>query len=121
MAQMGRPVEYTEERKAEIEAKLEEYIESTEIPIVAEFAYKNNIRRQRLYEHFPDTLKKLIEKKESALERLALEGGVNTTMAVFSLKQLGWSDKTESVIKTIDDEGKETGFKLVAPPDASTS
>jgi hypothetical protein len=115
---MGRPVEYTPERIADILSKLTEYMENTEIPILAEFAYMNNIPRQALYEHpeFSDARKEIISKKEAQLERLALTGDINTTMAVFSLKQLGWSDKQERILKTIDDEGNETGFKLVAPP-----
>jgi hypothetical protein len=36
-----------------------------------------------------------IAKKEGALERMALEGKVNTSMAIFSLKQLGWKDTHE--------------------------
>jgi len=78
-----------------IEKKLLAYIESTEIPIIAEFAYINDIRRTSLYEHpyLRDTLKRAIDKKEAQLERKALNNEINTTMAIFSLKQLGWKDK----------------------------
>ena len=118
---MGRPVEYTEERKAEIGNKLLEYIEETEIPIVAEFAYLNDIRRQSLYEHFSDTIKKLIDKKESVLEKMGLKGELNPTIAKFSLAQLGWSDRVENKLTTIDDHGNETGFRFVAPPKKNAS
>lgn len=86
-----------EEKINEINNLLIEYINNTEIPIVAEFAYQNHLRRQLLYENkiLSDTIKELIEKKEAQLERKGLEGGVDKTMAIFSLKQLGWSDKQE--------------------------
>jgi hypothetical protein len=93
----GRPVEYTEERIKEINDKLNKYIDETDIPIVVEFAYKNDIRRATLYEisDLAYTIKRLIDKKEANLERMGLQGRINITMAVFSLKQLGWKDKTE--------------------------
>ena len=47
---VGRPVEYTPERIQEIKDAMELYIETHDIPIVAEFAYLNNIRRAALYE-----------------------------------------------------------------------
>ncbi len=94
---MARPVKYTEEYLEEIKEKLSEYIDNTDIPIIAEFAYKNKIPRQKLYEFnaLNDTIKECIDKKEAQLERLALDGDVDKTMAIFSLKQLGWKDKQE--------------------------
>ena len=77
--------------------ELEHYIESTEIPIFKEFCVRQKASRSTLYEM--EELKPLIsmctEKKEAALERLSLEGKVNVTQAIFSLKQLGWRDKQE--------------------------
>jgi hypothetical protein len=62
-AKEGRPLIYTPERIEEIKILLEDYIDDEDVivPIVAEFAYKNKIRRQSLYEHeeFSDTLKRL--------------------------------------------------------------
>lgn len=97
MGEPGRPVEYTEERIAEICKAMEEYTENTDIPIVAEFAYKHNIRRSTLYEYagFSYALKRMIDKKEAQLEKRALQGEVNSPMAIFSLKQLGWSDRQD--------------------------
>ena len=95
---MGRPKKYTKKRIKEIGRLLEDYRIQTEIPIIAEFAYLNNIPRQTLYtfgEEFSDTIKRCIDKKEAQLERLALSGDIKTTMAIFSLKQLGWKDKQE--------------------------
>ena len=98
----GRPKVRTQEELDEIARKLEEYIENNEIPIVAEFAYLNNIPRSSLYsdKQFETLLKKLIDKKEANLEKLALGNNVNTSMAIFSLKQLGWSDKIEQNVKS---------------------
>lgn len=100
----GRPIEYTQEKIQEIVKKLNEYIENTDIPIIAEFAYKNDIRKATLYE-IPELsycIKKLIEKKEAQLEKGALYNKVNQTMAIFSLKQIGWTDKTESKTENIN-------------------
>ena len=91
----GRPREYDRDKIAKALAK---YIEANEIPILAEFAYQHKITRELMYD-WPElsTLIKLcVTKKESALERKALSGDCNVTMAIFSLKQLGWSDKQET-------------------------
>lgn len=93
----GRPRKFTKKRIKEIIADFEDYISFTEVPIVAEFAYQQNILRESLYDYpeFSTVLKKCIAKKESQLEKLALSGKVSTPMAIFSLKQIGWSDKKE--------------------------
>ncbi|MET3699358.1 DNA-packaging protein gp3 [Bacillus oleivorans] len=95
-----RPRKYTDEQVSGLTQKLAEYIEKTEIPILAEFAYLNDINRQTLYdyEEFSSLIKKAIDKKEAQLEKKALKGEVNHTMAIFSLKQLGWKDKQETNI-----------------------
>lgn len=94
---MGRPRKLTDERVSELLGLLEEYIRDTDIPILAEFAYQNNIDRATLYDYdeFSTLRKALIAKKEAQLERMGLAGEVDRTMAVFSLKQLGWSDKQQ--------------------------
>ena len=99
---MGAPVKYTKERIAEIKKAMELYIEENDLPIVAEFAYKNDVDRARLYEisDLSDTMKRLISKKEAQLEKLASFNVINATMAVFSLKQLGWRDKQDVAITT---------------------
>jgi len=88
---MVRPREWD---RAELLEKLLQYIEQTDIPIVAEFAYTHGVSRQKLYEmdELSDALKACVTKKESALEKKALAGDVNCSMAIFSLKQLGWKD-----------------------------
>ena len=94
---MSRPREYDREA---IKLAFEQYIDSTEIPIIAEFASNQGFGKHVLYdfEELSNLLKKCTSKKEAALERRALDGDVNVTMAIFSLKQLGWSDKTEQTI-----------------------
>jgi hypothetical protein len=77
------------------------YIAEVEIPIVAEFATLQGVSREFLYsnEEFSDAIKRCTFKKEAALERMALTGKVNVSMAIFSLKQLGWTDRAENTLK----------------------
>lgn len=111
---IGRPKKYTDSVIEEIRLELDKYINETDIPIIVEFCYLNNIRRQRLYEFgdenelFSDTLKKCAYKKEANLEKLALFGKINPTMAIFSLKQhpFSWKDKAD-----IDDTDLSEGLK----------
>ena len=99
---MARPVKYTDEIIAEMVVKMDAYIEENPIPIVAEFAYMNGIPKRTLYdladknEELLHSIKVLVTKKEAQLERLGLAGAIDKTMAVFSLKQLGWKDKNET-------------------------
>jgi len=97
MAKRGRPPKYSEEQFTDLVAKFKEYIETNDIPIVAEFAYQNGFGKQYLYDRpeFSDLLKMAMAKKESALELGALKGTLNPTMAVFSLKQMGWTDRQQ--------------------------
>lgn len=90
----GRPRTFNRD---DLRARMEEYTASHDIPILAEFAAENGFYRQQLYEipEISDAIKRLITKKEANLEKKGLENSVNTTMAIFSLKQLGWTDKTE--------------------------
>lgn len=95
---MARPREWD---RAELLEALLTYTEETSIPIVAEFAYKHGVARQLLYDmpELADALKACIVKKEAALESRALSGDVNCSMAIFSLKQLGWKDTHEQTHK----------------------
>ncbi len=98
----GRPREYDRDALAILFAK---YIADTEIPIAAEFAANQGFGKQILYNfadaepRFYDLLTRCVSKKEAALERQALAGAVNCSMAIFSLKQLGWTDRNESTLK----------------------
>lgn len=77
---------------------VDEYIETAEPPIVAEYAHMHGITRHYLYmlaDKHPEllnTLKKITEAKEIKLEKNGMNGKYNSTMAIFSLKQLGWRD-----------------------------
>jgi hypothetical protein len=90
----GRPREY--DRDALLKSLLE-YIDATEIPIIVEWARAHGIIREKLYTmpELSDALKLCIMKKEAALERAGLENRMNVSMAIMSLKQLGWSDRRE--------------------------
>jgi hypothetical protein len=95
---MARPREYD---YLEIAKLLNEYTENTEIPIIAEFCYLNDIPRDYLYkmgDKEPELLhaiKRCTMRKEVVLEKGTLTGVYDKTMAIFSLKQLGWKDKQE--------------------------
>ena len=106
----GRPRKYSKNHVQELCEKLEQYIAETRIPILAEFAYKNNVEREVFYKYdeFSTLIKKLISKKEAQLERLSLERKINHSMAIFSLKQLGWRDQPKE-----EDESKQILEDLV--------
>ena len=107
---MARPVVWTDKKIKETRDLINKYTDNTEIPSIAEFCYKNAIRKQRLYEidELSDSIKRLLEKKEWKLENGALNGDIDKTMAIFSLKQIGWTDKQE-----IDIGNKESkSFKV---------
>lgn len=92
---MARPRSKTQTQDEELFNKFKKYINDTTLPIIAEFAYMNDIERQYLYDNamFSTLLKKCIAKKEANLEKGALTGKLNPSMAIFSLKQIGWKDK----------------------------
>lgn len=87
----------------EIIEKIDRYIAETELPIFKEVCYLNNWNSKYLWElaskneELSDTIKKLTDKKEVELEKGGLAGKYVSTMAVFSLKQLGWKDRYEKI------------------------
>ena len=99
---VGQPRKYNVEEIEEIKKKFGEYIDENTVPIIAEFAYKNNILRETLYDYneFATLRKRAIDKKEANLEKGGLSGNLNTAMSIFSLKQLGWTDKQSIDINT---------------------
>jgi len=98
---MSRPCKYTDDKINDIADAMNKYIESVEIPIAAEFAWQNKIPKSTLYnlaeksDKLLESIKRLTDKKEAQLERMCLNKEIEKTMAIFSLKQLGWKDKTE--------------------------
>ena len=97
MGKKGRPRTYTDKQVENFLKLFEKYIEDTDIPIISEFAYLNDLPRESIYDYedFSTLRKKAISKKESQLEKLGLLNVINPAMAIFSLKQLGWSDKQD--------------------------
>lgn len=101
----GRPEKWTPERMEQLLDKFIDYLYGVDeegeyrnsIPSVSDFAFKNNISRQRLYEYepFKHALEMCALKRERDLEMGGYTNSINTTMAVFALKQLGWTDKQE--------------------------
>lgn len=88
----------------DILAAVDPYLNEADPPILAEFAHLNGITRQYLYElsatlyakgdrRLSDAIKRISEEKEIRLERGGLSGHYAPSVAVFSLKQLGWTDK----------------------------
>jgi len=94
---VGRPPKLNEENKSELIDKFTQYIEETDIPIIAEFAYKNGLWKQYFYDHaeFTDLIKKATSKKEAVLEKGMITNLYNPAATIFSLKQMGWRDKQE--------------------------
>lgn len=95
---MGRPKKWTDEYVQKLRKDMTEYLEETEIPVMSEFSWKYKYPRARLYteERIADLVEYMQVKKESQLEKKALIGQINPTMAVFSLKQMGWKDRHET-------------------------
>jgi len=97
---MARPKKYTKKYLKEVAILINEYVNKSAIPILAECAVELGHHRQFFYEHddcleFLDAKERLLSKKEFRLEVGALSGNLNASMAIFSLKQMGWSDKHE--------------------------
>ncbi|MFC5532260.1 hypothetical protein [Cohnella yongneupensis] len=101
----GRPPKHTEKDIADLIAQCEQYIAETNIPSVAEFAYKAGVWKSYLYDRaeFSDVLKRLSAKREAAIERGLFAGAIPPAAGIFALKQgeIGWSDRTE-VTSTIN-------------------
>lgn len=80
---------------------IKEYTDSNEYPILKELCYIKHynydyvMQMQRDNEELSQSIKELLYKKESYLEREGIHGRLAQTMAVFTLKQLGWKDNIE--------------------------
>lgn len=110
MAKRGRPPKVNIENLIK---DADKYIEEAEPPIVAEYAHLHGITRCYLYQlaeknpEISNTIKRISEAKEVKLEKNALNGKYQHTMAIFSLKQLGWKDAQdivdEKALQKLDD------------------
>jgi len=106
---------WTQEYLRQVELDIMKYTDETDIPIIAEFSYQSGILREQLYQ-YPEltyAIKRLLAKKETALERKGLEG--NNTMSIFSLKQLGWRDNIELTGKDGKDIVNSIKVNIIKP------
>ena len=94
----GHPVVFTDERIDEIISDMEEYAEKEVLPSVAEFCYQQKIHKQRLSDipRLADAKKRTISlKQEYQAMKAGIAGKIPTALAIFMLKNNGWSDKPE--------------------------
>jgi len=86
---------------------IDEYTDKTEFPIIKEVCFFNDwnydyvMELQRGNEELSQSIKRLLTKKEIALERGVHAGTIDRTFAIFTLKQHAhnWSDVSELDIK----------------------
>ena len=114
---MGRPKKYVEAEMVDI---IDKYTDEEDIPILKEVCYLNRWNHKYIYElaekhsGLSESIKRLIQKKEVQLEKLGAMGVINPTLAIFSLKQLGWKDrqeventtKSKIIIEVVDPENE---------------
>lgn len=102
----GRPLMFKNNK--ELKERVDEYFNQCntlrDLPTITELAVFLGTSRETLREYkarpeFVDTIKEAMAKCEAALEKRALLGGLNATMAIFSLKNnYGWIDRVDSDI-----------------------
>ena len=109
----------------ELDSYRAQCVKQKEVPILKEvfvkkgwdYTYVTQVLNGRLLEQKDDRLdisiKNLVNAKEYMLERLGLKGKINSTLAVFSLKQLGWRDQQQVDVGT--DTKKSIKITLVKP------
>jgi len=105
---------------ADLVAAANHYADTAPIPIIKEFALQVGYTREYLYElaaahpksGLREALQRIVDQKEVILEKGALSGQLDRSMAIFSLKQLGWrdtppekkdDDKLDEMLRTIRD------------------
>lgn len=91
----------THQEYLELAESMKDYAVNTDVPILKEWCCFNNMLVDEVFNHgeFDAAKDFLVAKKEVDLERLGLRDKKNT-MAIFSLKQQGWSDKKEVQVST---------------------
>ena len=96
----GRPLKYTPEFINNLRLKLEKWIEIPSNWYISQFAIEHKIWKQRIYDFankdpkFKDSLKKAEQIQETRLVQLALARKVDTSMAIFTLKNIaGWRNE----------------------------
>ena len=103
---------------SELTERAIQYADTAPIPIVKEFALQVGYTREYLYElankhpTFRKAMQRIVDQKEIILEKGALTGALDRSMAIFSLKQLGWrdqppeqktDDKLDALLRSIKD------------------
>lgn len=102
----GRP---KTDKYANLVKDIQEYTKKTDYPILKELCYQKHynydtiMKYQREDEELMQSIKELLYKKETYLERNGILGKLSNTMAVFTLKQLGWKDNIEVKTNAIED------------------
>jgi hypothetical protein len=115
----GPKPKYTKKVIKELKANIDAYTITEDIPILKEICFRLHVPSKHVYD-FPelsDSIKRLIDKKEAMLERKALEGKVDKTMAIFSLKQLGWKDRQDISFDSGDEISKAIHDLIKSNPD----
>lgn len=90
---------------------LRECKEKNTFPIIKEFAIRMGISYNRLCERgyeneeLSNAIKRIHDTKEIVLERGAMTGQFQPSMAIFSLKQMGWRDKFEEKEESDEESG----------------
>lgn len=92
----GRPRKYNRKKFLKLFRK---YIASTDIPSIEEFTSQNWIPRSTFYEweEFEELREIALDKKKAAIELGSLRNNLNPSQAIFSLKQLGFTDRQEVI------------------------
>jgi len=102
MAKRGRPTKYTPEYLKALGVKLIKWISEPSHWWLMDFAIENDMYAQQLSElalkseYFSLALKRAHTIQESRIVQLAMAKKIDTTMAIFALKNVaGWRDKTD--------------------------
>lgn len=69
------------------------------------YDYVMILQRKEGWEQLKQTISWLVDTKEYMLERLALDGKIDTRTAIFSLKQLGWKDQQVMDVQSSNESG----------------
>jgi len=108
---MARPIKVSDKTLIEgVDHYLDYCAENDLLPIVIDFANYMGLSSNRLYERAKEnpklstSIKRITDKKQVELERGGLIGKYSASMAIFSLKQLGWKDKVDVVENDEDDD-----------------
>lgn len=104
--------DYSDERKLELLEKFKKYVDETEMPIIAEFAYKNDVNEDTIRKWkeraennetesvnslWASVYKKSLAKQKVCIVRMGFKSSQQTTMSIFILKAFhGCSDQGEA-------------------------